>query len=331
MSEPLKIFGVKTNSGVLLSEKPTERYSRGTSLTNYLINGEKPESTFHIDWVTVKEKPESIEQLKSRPNINHRYELIDKSLESDKFPLVIDRKEVAYYDDDDYYWVWKKEYSHLQSLYNEIYDKQDPEMVRIEFEYEQIAEVDEVKNPDGFSYTVLADPQWSHKGTKQINHKDVEHQLLDKIMFPNILLNNKPCKFTSEQMYNIVRQYIKQHIDYDVAAITSDYRFCFTVVKKIELHNPYTLKDQVLKSNGRPYKRPKYNTRYIDSRNVEVFEMTYSPENYKGYTPISEMIGENIEDLKEKVDRYCEELIAVINKPLRNCEACEGKGVIARD
>lgn len=325
----LHIYGIKTNDGVFLSEKPLEGYSSyGSSLKGYIINGEKPSETFNERWVKVKDEPTQIQVKQSRPDINHRYELIDKSLESEKFPLVFKREDAAYYDEEDYFWAWKSDFKHLQSLYELKSDKQEDELVDVDFKYESVAEVDEIKSPEGFSFKVLADSNWDHKGTRELKENSVTHQLIDKIMFPDILLNNKPCKFTSEQMYNIVRQYIKQHIDYDVAEITSDYRFCFTVVKKIDLNNPYTIKNEITKSNGRPYRKPRYNSKYVDNRKVEVFEMTYSPENYKGYTPIPEMVGENIEDLKEKVDKYCEDLIKVINKPLKNCPTCEGKGVL---
>jgi hypothetical protein len=150
-------------------------------------------------------------------------------------------------------------------------------------------------------------------------------------MYPDILLPSRPCKLTSQQMYKIVREYIKQNINYTYATITSDYNFCFTVQKKIILDNPYENKTEIKKQNGHSYHPPKYNTKYTKDRLVPIFEMTYSPENYKGYTSIPEMWGENQEDLKEKVDRYCQELIEIINKPLVDCPHCHGEGVILQD
>ena len=61
---------------------------------------------------------------------------------------------------------------------------------------------------------------------------------------------------------------------------------------------------------------------------VTVFEMTNNKDQHKGYTPINEMEGENVDDLGNKVDAYCRELIKVINKPLIECPHCHGTGVV---
>lgn len=324
----MKIYGIQTKDGVLLSEKIEASYSSGTNLDSYFFNGEKPEKTFHKDWVSISSTPVKLEKTVSQKDINHRYELIDKELESEKFPLVFMRDDVAVYDSDEYEWYWKEEHRHLRSLYKSFSDKQPNKLVDMEFEYEQIAEVDEIKSPEGFQYTVLSDSNWNHKGTSELNVSSVQHQLVDKIMFPNILLNNKPSKLTSTQMFEVVRQYVKQNVDLKVAKVTSDYNFCFTVKKVISISDPYEQKKEIMKQNGRPYKSPKYNRKFIKNREVEIFEMTHSAKNYEGYTPIPEMIGENIEDLKEKVDKYCKELIDAINKPLVDCSHCDGQGVL---
>lgn len=56
--------------------------------------------------------------------------------------------------------------------------------------------------------------------------------------------------------------------------------------------------------------------------------MTYSPENYKGYSPIPEMYANSESELKEKVDKWLEGLIEIINKPLCQCPECRGTGYI---
>jgi len=56
--------------------------------------------------------------------------------------------------------------------------------------------------------------------------------------------------------------------------------------------------------------------------------MTYSPANYKDYTPIKEFIGDTLVDLRHKIDTYCEELLTFINQPLIDCPSCDGFGVI---
>ena len=167
-------------------------------------------------------------------------------------------------------------------------------------------------------------------GTTDLTNKDFKHQLIDKIMFPSILLHNTPCALTSEEVYKILRQYIKQHINYEVAEITSDYDFCFTVKKKIALSNPYSTQREILKGNGRSYKNPKFKTNYIGTRLTTIFEMTYSPKNYSGYTPIPSIVANTEDELKEKIDKLCEDTVSLINEPLVECEYCKGYGVIIK-
>lgn len=325
----LHIIGIKTNKGYYITDNiNNDGYYYTSSLQNYFINSEKPASTFKKDWFFIKDKPTIIEVMKSQPDINHRYELIDKSLASEKIPLVLTQKEATYYDEDDDL-VWKEQYEHLSSLYKYKCDKQPNIKVKINFDFKIVMtlHIDEITKPISISYPVQK-TQWASDGTTDITNGDIQHQLIDKIMFPSLLIHETPCKLSSEQVYKILRQYIKQHINYDVAVITSDYDFCFTVKKRIALDDPYTESKEILKSNGRSYKKPRYHKRYVSTRLVEIFEMTYSPENYEGYTPISGIVANNEEELKGKIDKLCKETIDMINEPLKDCPYCHGMGVI---
>ena len=320
-----KIIAIKTKNGYYLTDNTDNYY--GTKLKNTYINGELPKSTFHKNWVFVQDEIKTVQQKHSQPSINHRYELIDPTMESDKIPLRLEKDKATY--EEDYETYWYDDYKHLASLYQLKYDTQPDILVDIEYEFETFLELDEIQEFNGFSYPVQKTNYNSNK--TNITEKDVTYQLLDKILFPEIVLPSRPCKMTSEQMYKIVRQYIKQNINYDYAKITSDYEFCFTVEKVIGLAEPYTKQYEVTKNNGKSYRPPKFNTNYIKNRTIKVFEMTYSPKNYQGYTPIPEMIGENTDDLKNKIDRYCKEIIDEINKPFIDCPHCKGQGVILKN
>ena len=78
-------------------------------------------------------------------------------------------------------------------------------------------------------------------------------------------------------------------------------------------------------------KKPKYETRYRKSREVEVFNMTSAKDKYNNYTIIKGFEGNSEEDLKNKIDTYLEELMAIINEPLHDCPHCKGMGVILND
>jgi len=290
-------------------------------LLELYFDGKKAKPSFHEAWVVVKKIPSKVEEEISQPDINFRYELKDKSFASDKIPLVIKRKD-ALSTDSKGYSSWKSEYADYRSLYEEKYDEQPNIKREIAFEVVNVIELEDVKKVNGFSYPASK----THKdSTTEITEKNVESQLLDKILFPNIVLPSRPSKLSSYQAYRIIRKHIQDNIDPKVAKITSDYDFCFSVCKKIKLVEPEEYKVNI---NYDPEGEAEYATRYRFDRPVKVFEMTYSPENYKGYTPIQGFEGKDHEDLKKNIDTYLKNLMAEINKPLKDCTHCKGTGVI---
>jgi len=322
----MKILAIECDDGkFFISEQETNNYN--SNIQNYYFDGSKPEKSFCDNWYVVKSKPRKIEKEISQPDINHRYILIDKSMQNEKIKLELKRDNVAYYDKNKYCWIWKDEYSTYKSLYSLVSDKQSAIRENIDFELELLMKVKDVPVPNNFSYDIQR-TQWSHEGLTKITNESVNHQLIDKLIFPKPLLPQRLCMFSSTQTYKIVRQYVKQHINLEIAEITSDYNFCFTVKKKIPLSEPVKYQTDVNWSLFGRKRKPKYVTRYRKERKIDCFEMTHSPENYKGYTPIKGFQGENQLDLQDKIDIYCEELVKFINTPLEDCKYCKGLGVI---
>ena len=137
-----------------------------------------------------------------------------------------------------------------------------------------------------------------------------------------------PSRLTSRNSYRIIRQHVKENINGKYAEITSDFNFCFTVKKNLSLPIPIANKREILTARGRSYRKKRYRENLIKERQIEVFEMTWSPENYSGYTAIEGFFGKDHQDLKQNIDNYLEGLIARINEPLKDCPHCEGLGVI---
>ena len=63
---------------------------------------------------------------------------------------------------------------------------------------------------------------------------------------------------------------------------------------------------------------------------VEIFEMTPPSSLYRGYTPMKGWVAESLEDMKEQIRSYLEELMDVINTPVAECEHCGGTGHIIK-
>jgi hypothetical protein len=315
MPNLLKIDAIETDAGYFVRDSENRHGQSG--LDHLYFDGERGAKTFHPGWLKIVSNPKRIYFIQQCPNTNPRYELIDKSLVSDKIPLVIRPKDV---DGDDEKW---RNYSGLQSLYSLESDVGPAAEVDKDFEFNTILKIDEVRGYAGLNYPVPK-TQWASDGLIAITDSSVKHQLIDEILFPDLILASKPCRLTSKQSYDIVRQHIKNNIDPRAAEVTSDYDFSFAVAKRIELCEPEKYKVNLAKMG----KRSRYETRYRKSRAVQIYEMTYSPENRTGYTPIKPFFGKDHEDLKKNIDSFLANLMEEINKPLVDCPACKGAGVI---
>lgn len=310
----IKINVIKTDNGCYI-QAGNRNINYDSGLETYLFDGKPGEKTYNCHWLKVPKIPKRVTRLVPQPPINPRYELVDKEMASEKIPLVVKSEN----------WVDVSEY--LRSLYKYNCDVQPNLEVEVPVEYNVILEIDNIKEYGGFSYPIQK-TQWECDGFIKLTDKDVRHEEIDTIIFPGIILPARTSFLTSRQVYQIVRKHVQDNIDPKWAKITSDYDFCFGVAKKIPLWRPEEYKRNILSNRSR---KSKYVTDYRNIREITVFEMTYSPENYKGYTPISEIRGKNIEDLKQKVDEFLADLIERINEPLKDCVHCKGRGVILEE
>ena len=313
----LEIIAIKTSKGFYLSTEPSKDYGE-TELRFLKINGNMPEKTFHSQWVYVPGLPTEIKRSVRQPATNKRYELIDKSMESTKLKDPILPSEVEEIIDGNR--CWKEEYVHLRSpLRTQARSAAgDLGRCRISPEYNRTRSL----YSGGFSYKT--DTLRGSETT--ITEKNAQHQLIDRIVFLNLILPSKRCQLNPERSYRIIRAHIKDNINSRYAKITSDYKFCFTVKKKIPLAEPEAFRvDTNASLFSRRKRTPKYETRYRKSRSIEIFEMT--AENYKGYTQIKGFEGKDHTDLNRKIDAYLKNLMDYINEPLIDCPHCNGHGV----
>lgn len=331
METEIKIIGVKTDKGIYISQ-PDINYPI-LILSRLLFDGEKPIATFHDKWLLIKKEPEVVEQLINQPNINHRYELKEDLPFTDglALPSVMPKDEVMELNEDGKYCTWKDEFKHLQTFYDAKSDPVPPKKEPVEFNYSTILEIPEIKIEPDFKYLVQM-TEWERDGIFDLKTNSIIYQVIDKIVFPSVVLPNTPSALSSHDTYRIIRQHVKQNIDLRYAEITSDYNFCFEVAKIVPLANNIAIKREIKNARGRSYRKPKYSHALVKSRQIrKVFEMTYAPENCRGYTPIPSFIGKNHQDLKVKIDDFLNNLMARINEPLIECKQCGGMGVIVED
>lgn len=329
--EILKLIAIKTDKGYYITDNIKNLNFFETIIGRLKFDWEQPKATFHKHWFIIIKEPSRITEEILQPDINRRYELKDKK----QFPNLLE----VYKEEDvlieegcsenDYTPRWDEKFDEIKSLYDFKSDKQKPIDKLIEFEFEVIGEMKSIPGKTPFEYEVLSEVRdHGEERFYNITNNDIVRNLVDKITTPPILIHIRPCHLTSHDSYKIVRQYIKQNINLNVAKITSDYDFCFTVQKVIQLAEEQKYTVDV---NQWSKRKPRYVTRYRTNREVVIFEMGWSPKCYQGYTSIEGFKGKDEKDLKGNIDRFLLKLITDINEPLKECVHCKGRGVIVKE
>lgn len=291
----IKLMIIKTVSKVLVSDNIKGEGYFHTKLKELYFDGELPKVTFKSDWFEIGDTPKVVQKKKPERRINQRFELKEGFNETELTPKVINE---AYLDEDSGYYE-------VKGLYNFKYETEEAGFEDVEFEIHLIEEID-----GEFEITT--------------NQYSPQYNLLDKIQTHPALLELKPCKLSKEETYGIIRSHIKANINPKYARVSSDYDFCLSVEKVLELHQPEAYLVDVNASYSR--RKPKHETRYKTSRTMKVYEA--APKSYQSYPIVKEFEGNSLEDLKNNIAIFLENLMDKINEPIKDCEACKGRGVI---
>lgn len=274
----------------------------------------------------------SCTKYKSGNSTLSHYELIDKSLQSDKIPLILSLDNVQrVYDDTDEEYKWSN-FTSIRYLYKEVYTTPEKVLSDVDFTVNVLGnlEIDNFEQPEKCVIKSKNDNNYFNNAAYiEQDLKDiVVYSDIEKMLIPEFMLHTRPCELTSHQVYKIVRQYIIDNYNPKECEITSNYDFCFTVKKLIHT-KPYPVKVDV--SSGWS-KKPKYVTQNRDTKKVTIFEMTYSgykgTGGYEGYTCIDGWKANSLKEMKDNIKEYLDDLITTINTPLHECTNCNGHGVL---
>lgn len=313
----LQLIAIKTKSNIYLSDDLNGTNYGNTILHNYLFDSIQPKSTFNPKWIELCCIPTTIKKVVPSSKIRTHWELMDEYTPSNNLPKTIN---VSYnitddidqedYDEEDKFKV-RSSYQKISGLYKPVYKETEPTVEEILFE---IAIIEEFE--DEFSFT-----------KKPFTPK---YNFLDQLNTHPAILETKPCKLTSVESYKIIREHVLKNINPKVAKISSNFDFCFTVEKVIELCEPEAYQVNV---NAMTKKKDKYETRYRNTRQLVIFKTAPNiPRKgvYNGYENYStkEFSGSNYEDMMNNIDIYLTELMNIINQPLSDCPHCKGYGVI---
>lgn len=298
--DKLVLHMVTTDKGFFITdfeETTGVNYKYGRSkLERLLVNNSKPKPTYAKNWFLIDDYPESVQEQQPNQRKDKYWELIDKDMESKALPLTKQPSEIDFE-------------SPLYELYDMKYDVIPGKLVDVPFEVKVVTEVKNFTLPPKVDFKALAKEGFDEREII-IDNTNFEHQLLDKLIIPEILIHEYPCKLSSDDFYKIIRRHVKANIDNKHAKISSDYEFCFSVNKIVPTVGPAPVSHKELMSS-----KFKEKTEIIDTTEFRVFEMTNADRAYKGYTVIPEISANSEEKLNKKIQKFLDNLMKVINAP----------------
>lgn len=327
----LKLIAYKTEKGLFYATTDFDYNKQRKDIYNKLVNGKIPvQSEWKKDWYFLEGEDSitSITEEKFGGYGEAYWELRDHSTHIEGIiPIKLSPEEADEFEDDGWYIGSGSKYYVYRGLYTRKQERLPNTTVDVEHEidYKGTLQQSLVENDySSMKISLLEKSGWSEKQIEVDLSKIVHYYELEELLTPDLVLHNRPCFIGTDTTYKIVRNYIKNNIDPKHARITSDYDFCFTVKKKVHI-KPIVHQTEQKKKNGRSYAKPKFTTTTIEHKEVEIFEMCPS-KTYQKYTPIKGFKGDSLKDLVENIKLYLEELMFIINRPVKECESCGGTG-----
>lgn len=321
----MKFVYYKTNHGIIFKQA---EYSYTTNLGNISsINGIDVNDIPRIypSWYKIDSEIKDVHVKVPGRRIPDGWVLRDPTL---PMPAELTDQDLWLTEDDDDVPVFDGPKKSIGPLYDRRY-KYEPETSKpVDFTATLISEVeiDSLNQPDKMVI--------KYKGSTRDNAVDTDlskivvYEELERILTPEFLLHRRPCMLTSEQVYSIVRAYIKDHIDPACARITSDYNFCFEV-KKIVRTTPYFSTESYIR--GRQWKTKEVRK---EEKLVDLFSMTYRGYSGNGgygkYPCINEWRANSLVEMQQHIKEYLSDLMEEINRPVEECSHCNGNGHIVR-
>ena len=316
----MKFKAYKTNLGLFIEPS-------GSCYGEHRVNGDIP---IKAGWNHLKDVHTitSYEVLQAGENKLVGYTLKISSVACDEIPLKLSPEQVCQYLDDDGDYLWRN-YSDYQALYKEVYERQPSFWKETPFELEIVRDIqiDNYEKPIDMKIGTTVHVQSPHWNISDELSKVVLYEDIERILTPEFLLHERPCQLAPSQLYSIIRNWIKVNINSQVAYVSSDYDFCFSVKRRVQI-KPITVKKEIKKQNGRSYAQPKFHTQKVESKDVVLFEM--APKAYQSYPILSHWHASNLKEMAEQLKQYLETLMEEINAPVQECEHCGGCGVIVK-
>lgn len=338
IEKPLVIQYYKTNVGLFIRNLWGSKYNQWVATSyfrNYRFNGIVYEDVLTGGYLALPDvlSIDTLEERVAPKNNLVGYVLREDApdaLKSSLKPFYSLEEVRKYWDEDDENHAFNNiEFSQVQGMYQEKYEMTEETWKPRSFELELLGtlEVSNWQKPEAM--IVKQSETSSHRdGIVAVDLSTIVcYSDIERMLTPEFLLHNRPCTLTSDQVYKIVRAYVKENINHRAAEITSDYDFCFTVKRKVA-HKPILHRQEITKANGRSYANPRFKTHTTTHKYVEIFEMTPASQRYGTYTVIQGWKADSLQDMQEQIKYYLDALMKEINAEYVECECCKGVGAV---
>jgi hypothetical protein len=297
---PLTLLVIQTKkNGVFIKQHAPASYYGSNPFAGYLFDGTPAAPTPVNGWAKLAATPSAVTKEVQPPARTIGYELSKGFSPSERLPARIEG--VSTLEDGPYEGV--------AECYTAIRETFPMTTVEVPFQVTVIAERD--------AFEIV----------KQ--EFTVEYGLIDQLVIADpVLLSERPCRLSAAQSYNLIRAHIKTNIDLKYAEVTSDYDFCLTVKKRVEMAEP-----EAYQVNVGTSRRPKTRTDYRRDRMVTCYEVSPSQRDgkpYQHYPIVQPFVGTSYEDLQAKIKAFLTALMRHINAPLCECKTCKGMGVVLK-
>ena len=332
----MKIQYYSTNIGVFFKIDASWSYQNLQALNIVEINGKDVTSLVpNNGWYHFEGELKDFKKRNPPKKEQIGWRLINPEIASEKIPLTLTLQQLQKTwnsEDEDY--AFTGSYASLVSLYQHDYTELPSEIVPVEVELVKLRDL-HIENYEAPSEMKIQVQDGNYGGKLQVQDlsKVAVFADIERMLTPDFLLHTRPCSLTSEQVYKIVRAHILNNIDGKVARVTSNYDFCFAVEKIIET-KPYEVKTEKLTSGMRSYKPPRFTTATKTTKQQKIFEMTWKGykgnSGYDGYTCIEPWEANSLRELYEYMQQYLKDLMLEINKPVVECQHCNGLGCITK-
>ena len=332
----MKIQYYSTNIGVFFKIDSSWSYQNLQALNIVEINGKDVTSLVpNNGWYHFEGELKDFKKRNPPKKEQTGWKLINPEIASDKIPLALNMEQLKQaWDSDEDEYTYHGAYASLASLYQADYTELPAEIAPVEVDLVKLRDL-HIENYEAPSEMKIQVQEGNYGDKLQVQDlsKVAVFADIERMLTPDFLMHTLPCSLTSEQVYKIVRAHILNNIDGKVARVTSNYDFCFTVEKIIET-KPYKVKTEKLTSGMRRYKPPRFTTATKTTKQQKIFEMTWKGAHhgggYTGYTCIELWEANSLQELYEYMQQYLKDLMLEINKPVVECQHCNGLGCITK-